>query len=75
MSFWLGLVAGIPIMYDILGLEAVPMCLLAAPVFNLLLDLSVRALLKVNEEPQQYPETKSYTTTCGTSSITVSLKN
>ncbi len=73
MSFWIGLFVGLPIMYDIIGFSALPVCLLAAPVFNLLLDLEISSLIKANQEG---PEIKTYTTVqSGTSTIGTDQKS
>ena len=54
-------------MYNLVGLAAVPICLFAAPTFNLVLDLGVKALIKVNEESKTVTTSTYVTRTYGDS--------
>ncbi len=49
-TFWVGVFV-LGLSYFVIGSVALPVCLFAAPVFNLILDLGVRALIKFNEPP------------------------
>ncbi len=49
-TFWVGLFFAVATTFWV-GVVAIPFCLLAAPVFNLVLDLGVRALIRANEPP------------------------
>ena len=67
MTFWIGVLGGLPFMYNLVGLAAVPICLFAAPTFNLVLDLGVKALIKVNEESKTVTTSTYVTRTYGDS--------